>query len=448
MSFSTTQPVAERRTQTERRWAYLIFRAGISLALLYSIYLVTVQAIAGWHLNRGSPEEIRKATEWDPDNAELYAARARSLQLSFDGTDVNQVLGLYETATRLSPNRAQYWAEFGGSYELAGRAEEARRAYARAQDLFPNSPQINWKLGNFYIRAGKTHEALSAFHKTLLGDPQMRAPVFDLAQRAGIDQLDILREMIPADTASLLAYLDFLVARERLDEASQTWARLLRSGARIGPQAVFPYLDALIRHDRVEELEAAWAAVLERSHSGLRHRSFDPNRITNGSFEDDILAGGLDWRVLPTEGVIVDVDSRAFFDGVRSLRIRFDGKHNVSYSHVLQYVPVKPNSVYRFIGYVRAQGLTTDSGPRFQICDAKDASRLSVESEPVTGTRNWSPRQLEFRTGPKTRLAVVRVARPPSRMFDNRISGTLWIDRVSLIAVEGQAWKASAAMPR
>src|SRR2546422_7554579 len=66
----------------------------------------------------------------------------------------------------------------------------------------------------------------------------------------------------------------------------------------------------------------------------LRHRSFDPNRITNGSFEDDILAGGLDWRVLPTEGVIVDVDSRAFFDGVRSLRIRFDGKHNVSYSHV------------------------------------------------------------------------------------------------------------------
>src|SRR3989442_7286769 len=78
MSFSTTQPVAERRTQTERRWAYLIFRAGISLALLYSIYLVAVQAIAGWHLNRGSPEEIRKATAWDPDNAELCAARARS----------------------------------------------------------------------------------------------------------------------------------------------------------------------------------------------------------------------------------------------------------------------------------------------------------------------------------------------------------------------------------
>src|SRR2546425_12403852 len=221
----------------------------------------------------GSPEEIRKATAWDPDNAELCAARAHSLQLSFDGTDVNQVIGLYETATRLSPNRAQYWAELGGSYEWAGRAEEARRTYARAQELFPNSPEINWKLGNFYIRAGKTHEALSAFHKTLLGDPQMRAPVFDLAWRAGIDQLDILREMIPADTASLLAYLDFLVARERLDEASQTWARLLRSGARIGPQAVFPYLDALIRHDRGEELEAAWVAVLERSHSGLHHRA-------------------------------------------------------------------------------------------------------------------------------------------------------------------------------
>ena len=138
MSFSTTQPVAEGHTQTERRWAYLILRAGISLALLYSIYLVTAQAIAGWHLNRGSPEEIRKATEWNPDNPELYAARARSLQLSFDGTGVNQVIGLYEKATRLSPSRAQYWAELGGSYEWAGRAEEARRVYARAQELFPN----------------------------------------------------------------------------------------------------------------------------------------------------------------------------------------------------------------------------------------------------------------------------------------------------------------------
>ncbi len=448
MSLSTTQPVAEGRTQAERRWAYLVFRAGISLALLYSIYLVTVQAIAGWHLDRGSPEEIRKATEWDPDNPELYAARARSLQFSIDGKAVNQVIGLYETATRLSPNRAQYWAELGGSYEWAGREEEARRAYERAQELFPNSPEVNWKLGNFYLRIRKTHEALRAFHKTLLGDPQMQAPVFDLAWRAGIDNQDVLREMIPADTASLLAYLDFLVARERLNEASQTWARLLRSGARIEPQAAFPYLDALIRHERVEELEAAWATVLERSRSGLRHWPFDTSRITNGSFEGDILGGGLDWRVLPAEGVIVDVDSRAFFDGVRSLRIRFDGKHNVSYSHVLQYVPVKLNSVHRFIAYVRARNITTDSGPRFQICDAKDASRLSVETEPVTGTRNWSPLQLEFKTGPETRLLVVRVARPPSRMFDNRISGTLWIDRVSLIAVEEQSWKASAAIPR
>src|SRR3989442_5018266 len=75
MSFSTTQPVAERRTQTERRWGYLIFRAGISLALLYSIHLVTVQAIAGWHLNRGSPEEIRKATERSEEHTSELQSR-------------------------------------------------------------------------------------------------------------------------------------------------------------------------------------------------------------------------------------------------------------------------------------------------------------------------------------------------------------------------------------
>ncbi len=39
--------------------------------------------------------------------------------------NVDEVIGLDETATRLSPGRAEYWAELGGSYEWAGRQAEA-----------------------------------------------------------------------------------------------------------------------------------------------------------------------------------------------------------------------------------------------------------------------------------------------------------------------------------
>jgi len=36
-------------------------------------------------------------------------------------------------------------------------------------------------------------------------------------------------------------------------------------------------------------------------------------------------------------------------------------------------------------------------------------------------------------TGPETHFLLVRVARYPSRLFDNQLSGTVWIADVSLI---------------
>jgi tetratricopeptide (TPR) repeat protein len=436
MATSPTEVAATPEARTPRGWLDLLLRVCISLGLVYGSYLVAAQALAEWHFRRHTSEEIRKAIHWDPGNAEYYFERAHVLQASLEAADIDEVIRLYETATRLDPDRAQYWAALGSGYEWAGREEEARRAYERARQLFPNSPDINWKLGNFYIRAEKFQEALQAFRRTVSGDPEMRRPAFDLVWRAGLDAQIILQEMIPADRQVLLAYLNYLVEMHRVDEAGPVWARLLEQKGRLEPRVAFPYLDALIEHQQADRLKSAWTALIEQSASGMYHRSLDGNRITNGSFEGEILNGGLDWRVDAIEGAVVAVDSLTFFDGAHSLRIRFDGKHNVDYAHVRQYVPVEPNTLYRFIAYIRAQEITSDSGPRFEITDASDASKLSVSTEGVLGTLGWSPQQLEFRTGPETRLLLVRVVRLPSRRLDGRVSGTVWIDRLSLHPVE------------
>ena len=433
---TTSTEIVAAGVRAGKHWLGPLIRVGISAALLYGSYLVAAQAMAEWHFRRHTAAEIRKAIRWDSHNPEYYVARARVLQVSLEGADINEVIRLYETATRLRPGRAEYWADLAGGYEWAGREEDARRAYERARELFPNSPAINWKLGNFYIRAERIPEALQALRKTLAGDPEMRRPVFDVVWRAGVNDRRVLHEMIPPDTKVLLAYLDYLVETQRLDEASTVWKELLDKTTPLEPQAAFPYLDALIQHQRVEELRAAWVALMERSRSGMQHRSLDGNLITNGSFEGEILNGGLDWRVSPVEGAVVSLDSLNFFDETRALRVRFDGQHNLDYSHVLEYVPVEPNSPYRFTGYIRAEEITSDSGPRFQILDVHDASRLSVSTEGVLGTLAWSPLQLQFRTGSETRLLIVRLVRPSSRLFDGRISGTVWIDRLSLTRVE------------
>lgn len=432
MPLTSTEVVAASEARGGKRWLDPVIRVCISLGLLYGGYLVAAKAIAEWHFRRHTSEEIRKAIRWDPGNAEYYIARARVLQVSLEGADINEVIRLYETATRLEPHRARYWADLAGGYEWVGREEDAQRAYERARQLFPNSPEINWKLGNFYIRAERVHEALQAFRRTLSGDAEMRRPVFDLVWRAGVNDRMLLQEMIPPDSEILLAYLNYLAETQRLEEAGPVWTELLEQRTPLEPQAAFPYLDALIRHQRTDQLKAAWTALMERSRSGMQHRSLDGNLITNGSFEGEILNGGLDWRVSPVEGAAVSVDSLNFFDGTRALRIHFDGQHNLDYSHVRQFVLVEPNSVYRFVGYLRAQSVTSDSGPRFQITDAHDAAKLSVSTDGVVGTLGWSLLQLQFRTGPDTRVLTVRVVRPPSRKFDGRIAGTVWIDRLSL----------------
>ncbi|MFQ5926907.1 MAG: tetratricopeptide repeat protein [Terriglobia bacterium] len=420
----------------EKRWLGFSLRLLLSLALLYCIYLVATRAIAHWYFRNPTPERLRQAIRFDPGNPMYYAALARVTQYSPEGGDLEEVIRLYEQATRLSPHRASYWAELAGAYELAGRLEPAAAAYARAQHLFPNSPDINWQVGNFYLRSGKTREALAAFQKVLLGDPQLRQQAFDLAWRATEDTELILAEMIPAQTEIYFQYLNYLIGKQRIDAASAAWSHLLTLNLAFAPRAAFPYLDALIRYERVDELVAAWAAVAERNPVQFRRSRFNRDLCTNGDFESEILNGGLGWRVTPVEGVVASVDSLTFFDGTHALKIRFDGTRNLDYRHVMQYVPVKPNTLYRFMGYMRIQDITTNSGPRFQLYDPYDTSRLFLTTENLVGTTNWSPQQLEFKTSPETRLLVIRVARPPSRKFDNLIAGSVWLDRLSLTPVE------------
>ena len=418
------------------RWLDISVRILLSLGLLYCAFLVTTRAVAQWYFRQPAPEGVRKAIEWDPQNPMYYAALARVLERSLKGAELSEVIRLYEKATRLSPYQARYWAELGGTYEQAGRPEEAQRAYERAQHLFPNSPEINWQLGNFYLRQGNIPLALKAFQKVLLGDSSLWRQAFDLAWRAGAEPELILAEMIPPQPDILFPYLNYLIEKQHIDQADEVWARILALQLPFEANAAFSYLDALISNKRVGELTTAWAALTKLNPTRIRQRAFDPNLITNGDFESEILNGGLDWRVGILEGVVVSVDSLTFFDGTHSLKIQFDGTHNLDYGHVYQYIPVKPKTLYRFTGYMRTQGITTDSGPRFQVYDAYDSSKLSLSAENLVGTSSWSPQQLELQTGPDTQLVVVRVARPSSRKFDNQIAGTVWIDRVSLNAVE------------
>jgi hypothetical protein len=415
----------------EANWRTFAIRILLLLSLLFSIYLAVRRAVGAAYYRKGTPSAVQAAMRWDPANPEYYDALGTLTHMYADRGNSDEIVQLYQKATRLSPQDAQFWADLGAAYDWAGRPNDALDALQRAQRLFPNSPEINWRLANFYVRTGKIPEALRTLRMVLQDDSSAGRRVFTLATNATRDRSALL-EMLPPQPPVFFDYLSFLIERGDIAGAKEVWARVLRLDMPFELRACFPYLDALIQHAEMGELSNAWSALGQRFPAQVRRVSSGSNLITNGGFESDILNGGLDWRIFPTEGAVVSLDSAVPFEGARALQITFDGSRNVDYGHVFQYLPVQPKTRYRFSGHMRVQGITTDSGLRFQLCDAYKMSNVFVLSENLVDTSDWSEEHAEFTTLADTHLLLLRVVRPVSTKLDNRIAGTVWIDDVRL----------------
>jgi len=115
------------------------------------------------------------------------------------------------------------------------------------------------------------------------------------------------------------------------------------------------------------------------------------------------------------------------------LMVQFSGKDNLDYRHVFQYVKVSPGHAYHLQALMKTEGITTDSGPRLEVYDAYNSHVLDKMTDDLIGTSDaWTTLFLDFVTGPKTELLVVRLARLPSKKLDNLITGRVWLDDVRL----------------
>lgn len=408
-----------------------IVRVLTALCLIVGLVGATREEVGAWFARAGTPEGLRKAESWDPANPNYPAAIARLEGAHLETADARSMARDLEAATRLGPHRAFDWANLAEAYERDGRTADAEGAFGRALKIFPKSPEINWQYANYLVQTEHLTVAYRPLEEAILGDPQLRTGAFDLAWRAGGTSEQVL-EIIPARQDILLAYLDYLARTERLDAAGDVWRRLIASPEPFDTDAAFRYFDALFSAHRVDGLMTVWTDLAQHDPAKFHWLPGNANRMTNGSFEAPLLNGGFGWRVPPIDGVKIRVDSTTAREGMRSLEIEFQGKENVEFSNLVQYVAVEPNSTYQFRAFARREGITTDSGPRIAIYDAYDREALSIETGNLTGTADWEEQALAFRTGARTRLVVVQIVRPRSNKLDNRIAGTVWLDDFSL----------------
>lgn len=426
---------AENSNQTlvRRRWKGIFFRGVFCFVLAACLVRAVREGAGAWFARDATAEGIQRAAKWDLANPEYPALLAHLAASDMASADPREMVTDLERATRLGPQRAIQWANLGETYDLDQRIPDAAHAYERAVALFPKSPQINWEFANFLIRSGNVRDAVAPLREAILGDPGLRTGAFDIAWRAGIPPVQVL-DIVPNHQDILSAYLDYLVQTQRLDAAPDVWRRLLASPEAFDMDAAFRYFDALLLARRVHEMRTVWSDLAGHEPARIPWQPGAANLIYDGAFERPILNGGFGWRTSPIEGAAVSFDGRFAHEGRRALMIRFNGKHNVEFANVVQYVSVDPENSYRFVAYARTEGITTDSGPRIAIYDPLDREALSAESDNLLGTSEWTEQRLAFRTGSKTHLIVVQIVRPSSRKLDNLIAGTVWLDDFSLTA--------------
>jgi hypothetical protein len=88
---------------------------------------------------------------------------------------------LFESFTRSSPANAAAWDDLGQAYDVAGRADDAVRAYREALRLDPQRAGVWNGLGVVWGRQGRLADSERALREAVRLDPTMPHPRFNLA---------------------------------------------------------------------------------------------------------------------------------------------------------------------------------------------------------------------------------------------------------------------------
>lgn len=332
-----------------------------------------------------------------------------------------------EEAVRSAPSHAYYWADLAEAYAARNQIPQARLAFDCALRRSLDVPQIYLRYANFLFSQNEAEAALVPAARVLRRVPDYDDILFSYFERFGVPAARVL-SAVGADKRSSQAYFTYLLNANAMKDAHQAWNHLTASHF-ASDQLASTYIDALLRHKDHRTATIVWSNWLGASRRAADYPS--PNLLYNGSFEQPFTTCALDWRVTPYPSVQVTRDPSQTHHGSTSLRLTFPGTENLSYAQVTQAVPVSPG-LYSLTAWIRSEGLTTDEVPRFEVVDAENPARLSVESASIKGTNQWTPAQTSFAVTSGTHLLSVRIVRHQSFKFDNKIAGTLWIDQVVL----------------
>jgi hypothetical protein len=310
---------------------------------------------------------------------------------------------------------------------LQNHPEKARYCIERSVELGPHSPPVLLEAAAFFHATGRTLRGLDLMARVLAATREYDDVIFALYRRA-TDVETVLRHGLPRDPPAARSYF-----RHLLDEGDSRAARLawewLSRREFADPAITRRYLLYLIEGGFYDE-----AAGVFQSFLPPQERPAGGNHLVHGGFEAASTGMPLDWVITPNPHAQARRDRSSAREGSWSLRVEFDGAANVEYRHVAQQAIVSPG-LWKLQAWIRTQGASSDQGVGLRIFEAHPTPRWQVWTANVSGDSGWKLLATTLTVPPAVRLVQVEIVRRPSHKLDNKISGTAWIDGVSLTPV-------------
>ncbi len=409
----------------------LVFLAAVGFA---SLLLAAETSLMGLVTSFDTPSAGRLLLPVDAGDAQLEYWLGRVYQ----PTNPAEGLRHLRRASELSPYNRRYLSQLASACESAHDTQCAEQALERLLQLCPMVPLYHWRAAQFDFAAHRQDASLAQFRRLLQLDPSY-APAAWLSLQPVLGPDAIFERVLPDRTASALkvGYVDFLSYQGDNDAAYRAWKLTVADSGPFRFSDAEPYLNRLIDLGRIDEAAAVWRDLERLEIVRGSEADASGNLIFNGDFEQAPLQAGFDWRWSPNLTFLaLDFAAPDAFRGDRCLRIDFPVSRNSEYEPVYQIVPVLPDSFYALEAYVRSDSVTSDTGPALRVTDTQQPGFPDAISDTTVGTTPWHPVRLYFSTGPKTQAVRLSVWRPIGRTYPTEISGTFWLDDVSLELVD------------
>jgi hypothetical protein len=401
------------------------FKIGSRLSLYISLILtISITIFLMWNSAKGwlsyvyaedpPPAGLNEAIRVESGNSQLYFLLAQYYE-NYDFTAPREkIFGLYREALGLNPLNYNYWYYLAEFLSTEGKGDKALYALNQATELAPGVVSLRWAAGILASRLGDKEALKGNLNAVIKFDPERRRKAFIVlwqSLRNGDSILPVIPETAFDD------YLNFLMDTDRISDAQKVWEKLSDTDE-ISDYTFLRYVSILNDKKMIRSAKKAWAGKFG-----------DWQGIWNGDFEKGFTNSGFDWTFNEVQGFRIMLEKSN--DRGNSVKIEFDGSSNIDFYHFRQNLPAEENTKYKFSALMRSRDLPTKNGPFWEIY-CTQTSELNAKSEEILGTTDWHPVSVIFETPRGCEMLRVVLRRYPSSRVYGNITGTVWIDDVSL----------------